>query len=77
MDAYAVTGNFVRDEMQKIKKQASISYTLVWLGRGRDLFSPPKLQVRRMEMSNVIGSRVRYGEAFWRAHHRRIRAEEI
>ena len=22
-----------------------------------------------MEMSNEIGSRVRYGEAFWRAHH--------
>src|SRR6266436_6129390 len=22
-----------------------------------------------MEMSNAIGSRVRYGEAFWRAHH--------
>jgi hypothetical protein len=39
------------------------------LGRGRDLFSPAMLQVRRMEMSNEIGSRVRYGEAFWRAHH--------
>jgi integrase len=39
------------------------------LGRGRDLFSPAKLQVRRIEMSNEIGSRVRYGEAFWRAHH--------
>ena len=43
---------------------------LFWLGRGRDLFSPAKLQVRRMEMSNEIGSRVRYGEAFWRAHHK-------
>ncbi len=42
---------------------------IVWLGRGRDLFSPAKLQVRRMEMSNEIGSRVRYSEAFWRAHH--------
>src|SRR5258705_13638926 len=51
------------------KMQASISHTLVWLGRGRDLFSPAKLQVRRMEMSNEIGSRVRYGEAFWRKHH--------
>jgi hypothetical protein len=27
------------------------------------------LQVRRMEMSNEIGSRIRYGEAFWRKHH--------
>jgi hypothetical protein len=39
------------------------------LGFDRDLFSPTTLQVRRMEMSNEIGSRVRYGEAFWRMHH--------
>jgi hypothetical protein len=39
------------------------------LGGGRDLFSPAKLQVKAMEMSNEIGPRVRYGEAFWRAHH--------
>src|SRR3984893_16598906 len=44
--------------------------THVWLGRGRELFSPANLQVRRMEMSNEIGSRVRYGEAFSRAHHK-------
>src|ERR1700731_2944456 len=43
--------------------------TLVWLVRGRDLFSPAKLQVRRIEMSNEIGSRVRYGECVWPAHH--------
>jgi hypothetical protein len=36
---------------------------------GRDLFSPENLQVRRIEMPYEIGSRVRYGEAFWRAHH--------
>src|SRR5207249_10959925 len=42
--------------------------TLVWLGWPRSVLTG-KLQVRRMEMSNEIGSRVRYGEAFWRAHH--------
>jgi hypothetical protein len=35
----------------------------------RDLFSPAKLQVTRMEMSNEIGSPIRDDQAFWRAHH--------
>ena len=35
----------------------------------RNLFSPAKLQVTGMEMSNEIGSPIRDDQAFWRAHH--------
>jgi hypothetical protein len=39
--------------------KASIAHSLVWFGRGRDLFSPGPLRGRMMEMSNKIGAGLR------------------
>jgi hypothetical protein len=50
------------------RKRPFFTHLFGWAA-ARDSVLAGKLQVRRMEMSNEIGSRVRHGEAFWRAHH--------